>query len=296
MFKPVSSEKFWESPAGATYAAQYLPGDIQRLCGPYGVDEPTLRHGIARWQTANYDETTGYSTLYRGVDNVRLRAADASGLITSRCVEVFGDPDTASAARAIAETATGSMPTHVAKALSGVVEESYAKIAHFTDEQRADVHLKYRVASFEKVARLAEGNADEATKALLLRTAAHLAIAARPGPAAYLDASRLASTDECPDLSGLATVEEITNISIHTTTNPAIGRRFAKNDDGGVLRIDFEPGALSVAPEHGYLDGAYRTMGMGYHYREEEWYGIGQLVAGERVHITALPKDYAAAS
>jgi hypothetical protein len=278
MYAPVSPAEFYDSPAGQDFQTlfimpQFRPNNLGRV--PF-------------WLTGNYNPDTGLCTVYRAVDDTRKEAFLASGAITSRVVEYFGDNDMATAINALHDAADGNIPTDVVRRLQPEYEKAEQDLEEAVTEDPAHaITLGFELV---KVSEFLSGKVNRKTRATVLETATLLETATKLGKEAFIAAARQASKDDVPALTNATRLDTLMHSSIHTTTSHAFAasdvvRTFSRN----ILQIDFKPGSLPIAPRLGYVDGAYAVRATDpMPGTDEEWYGIGQLTPGEDVTISLL--------
>ncbi len=294
MFTPVYVEDFYGSPVGEQFLDRYSSEDRdiarnidwkqvreQVEAGQQPDEEDWLTAKFIRcanWLTANYRRDTGLCTLYRGIDQPMVDNLHETGAFTSRAVTIFGLDDMQEAERAMREAAGGTLNNSVRDRIIALIEDA---------ESTLDEDLLYVLDDTRK---FLDGQASELTRNELLRSADLLEVVMRGGEEGYRAIMERARSGDDGPIHG--SVDSLMYPSIHLTTDPNFIRSSSKSGwFTHMVRVDFEPGALNVAPEVGIIGNNLLSPqwlpGLG----EAEWYGIGRLdLTSLGVHSYAVEK------
>ena len=273
MLQPVSPTEFYQSDPGILFmqTVASVPSDPFGIFTPDHIESAQKQARLdvcAKWLTGNYDPVSNTHTLYRGVDDTMLDDFNQTGTLTSRLVRVFGDGDVSLAEKTLRKAAKGKIIKHL---------KNNAELALAKSEEYLDKNQVPAPASLDSTRQLLRGKPSENTQALLLKKAKLLRIIQAGGKEAYLAAVKEADNDDVPPTL-VGSLYGLTHSSIHLTTDPEFLTNWRNtNWFTHVLKVQFIPGILPLAPNVGYADGRYVLPEKSPSIMEREWYGVGQL-------------------
>ena len=289
MYHPVSPGEVFETEAGSKFLDAYGPIIKRHRFDHDPKNQLSFEdkiETIARWLTGNFDPNSGQHTLYRSVDGADADRISKTGALISRTVTEIGGGST--------ERTLDELELHEAGRPGRVMRQLEERSAQYLLSSRGpedsskkrwdDIHL-------EDFFRAPHERSDH-NRRLISDVIKAIRATVEGGETAYRTAVERAGYDDRAPSAHWSTYSFM-HPSIHLTSSIDFaamhqeGLRLQGREAGGIVMVQFEPGAIVAAPNVGIPDKKHREIIMvqsseshskAYpNFDELEWYGLGKI-------------------